>query len=880
MVNLVFKYSGAKYPKKVLFCINKEGFFFPHPTCKALFFMATDNNWKLRQIFNSEDEFPNQCQKFFKSLNNVVHKSFKKVRVGTRNMFDKEVNNLIEKQANLRQINSANKSVETEEKIVKIEDEISEKVAKRNADLVKEYVESFNVDGKFSPVGMWKLKDKLIPKESDPPMGKLDKDGILVTSPDAVKSLYLAHYSERLKHRPIKDDFKENYNKKVTLWSLRFEELKRRKSENWSEKDLKAALLSLKTNKTRDPNGLINELFRPPTIGKDLEHALLKLVNGVKQNFFVPKQLQMANITTIYKKKGSRNDLESDRGIFTLSIFRKIIDRLIYREKYPLIDLQMTDSNIGARHDKNIKNHLFIVYAIINDVLKSKKSCVDIQIYDLVKAFDVLWLADCLNDLWDTLPREALDDKLGLVYKTSMTNLVAVNTSFGQTERIDMPEIVTQGGTWGPILCSNSIDKIGKYSLENKQVYKYKNIAGVIPLSMVDDLLAVAQCGFQSVEVNASINTLIELKKLKFHVPEKNKPGKCHFLHIGKPNRYCPGMKVHGVDVHQIHETTYLGDIIRDDGKNSSNIKHRVNKGIGLVSEIFTILESVSFGYRYFEIAKILREARLINAVLTNGEVWYSLGNKEISDLQHVDYMLLRKVMAVPSSACIESFYLELGLIPVSIILKSRRVKYLHYLANQKENSMLYKVFMSQWKYPDKGDWVEEVKSNLKELGINLSLAEIKSKSKLSFKRLVKVKTKEYALEYLLSLKVKHSKLSSLQYSDLSMQKYLKDPKITVNEAKNIFKFRTRTAHFKDNMKSFYKENICPMCSEHPDTQSHSFECKVTKMSINIECSYEEIFKKTISPTLAKTLMQITNLRKNYILSPDGGPRASIDAAV
>ena len=112
------------------------------------------------------------------------------------------------------------------------------------------------------------------------------------------------------------------------------------------------------------------------------------------------------------------------------------------------------------------------------------------------------------------------------------------------------------------------------------------------------------------------------------------------------------------------------------------------------------------------------------------------------------------------------------------------------------------------------------------------------------------------------------------------MQKYLKDPKITVNEAKNIFKFRTRTAHFKDNMKSFYKENICPMCSEHPDTQSHSFECKVTKMSINIECSYEEIFKKTISPTLAKTLMQITNLRKNYILSPDGGPRASIDAAV
>ena len=50
----------------------------------------------------------------------------------------------------------------------------------------------------------------------------------------------------------------------------------------------------------------------------------------------------------------------------------------------------MTDSNIGARKKRNIKNHLFIVYGIINSVLKGESESVDIQIYDLVKAFDVL----------------------------------------------------------------------------------------------------------------------------------------------------------------------------------------------------------------------------------------------------------------------------------------------------------------------------------------------------------------------------------------------------------------------------------------------------------------------------------------------------------
>ena len=71
---------------------------------------------------------------------------------------------------------------------------------------------------------------------------------------------------------------------------------------------------------------------------------------------------------------------------------------MIYHEKYPLIDRNMTDSNVGARRKKNIKNHLFIIYGIINSVVKGESESVDIQIYDLVKAFDVLWLEDCMDE--------------------------------------------------------------------------------------------------------------------------------------------------------------------------------------------------------------------------------------------------------------------------------------------------------------------------------------------------------------------------------------------------------------------------------------------------------------------------------------------------
>ena len=159
-----------------------------------------------------------------------------------------------------------------------------------------------------------------------------------------------------------------------------------------------------------------------------------------------------------------------------------------------------------------------------------------------------------MNDLWDTLPATARDDRLGLLYESSRTNLVAVNNAVGQTNRVDIQEIAQQGGTWGPMMYSNSIDVVGKYAKEKIKSYNYKNIVPVIPLAMVDDLLAVTSCGVDSIEMNITINTLIELKRLKFHIPEGNKKSKCHLRHIGKTNGVCPDMKVHGHTVDRVSQ--------------------------------------------------------------------------------------------------------------------------------------------------------------------------------------------------------------------------------------------------------------------------------------------------------------------------------------
>ena len=53
-----------------------------------------------------------------------------------------------------------------------------------------------------------------------------------------------------------------------------------------------------------------------------------------------------------------------------------------------------------------------------------------------------------------------------------------------------------------------------------------------------------------------------------------------------------------------------------------------------------------------------------------------------------------------------------------------------------------------------------------------------------------------------MEVKLKHSKMDNLWYSDLKMQPYLESNKFTTQEVKTIFKFRTRMANFGQNFKN------------------------------------------------------------------------------
>ena len=200
--------------------------------------------------------------------------------------------------------------------------------------------------------------------------------------------------------------------------------------------DLELALKGLKNNKARDHSGFINEIFKPGVIGLDLKKSLLTMFNNLKKENHIPTFMKYANITTV-PKKGSLLDLENERGIFRVDIFRSILMKMMYNQNYPEIDKNMSDSQrevaMGGRKNKGCRNNIFLINDIIHDVLSSKKKKPTIlQIFDYSQMFDSIDLKQSISEILETGLK---NNNLSLLYKANCEIFMAVKTPSGLAQR-------------------------------------------------------------------------------------------------------------------------------------------------------------------------------------------------------------------------------------------------------------------------------------------------------------------------------------------------------------------------------------------------------------------------------------------------------------
>ena len=371
--------------KEVLNYKNKEEF--------KMFIDLTNDSKQLKTCFDDEnEELEIASKRWLRYLKSILKASFSKIRIKKGNINPKlhllfqRKESIKSKIAKLEKENKFAEIYQLQNDLENIHNDIASISALKNKMIVDDYLGKTNdtIEG-FNQAKTWGLTRKLCPKNSiDPPCAKKDKQGKLVTDRDDLEKLYIETYADRLKPNPIKEQYAEMKTIKEYLFNINHKIAQRSPSKDWNMNDLKKALKTLKNNKARDEHGHIYELFKYG--GKDLKISLLTLLNKVKNTQTYPTIFRSSNISSIWKRKGEKNSLENDRGIFCVNKIRSILDKLIYNDFYAIIDESMSSSNIGGRKNRNIRDHLFIVNGIMNDVINSKTTdTIDLEIYDVKK---------------------------------------------------------------------------------------------------------------------------------------------------------------------------------------------------------------------------------------------------------------------------------------------------------------------------------------------------------------------------------------------------------------------------------------------------------------------------------------------------------------
>ena len=140
--------------------------------------------------------------------------------------------------------------------------------------------------------------------------------------------------------------------------------------------DLENAIKYIGRDKARDALGMVNGLFKEEAAGTNFKLAILKLMYLIKNKSEFPKVMDLCNITSIYKNKGSHKDFDSYCGVFSVTELRSILDITLSTR---ISQMEM----VGPERERNIGDNINVMNSISNSVINGKMPLIQISVTDV-----------------------------------------------------------------------------------------------------------------------------------------------------------------------------------------------------------------------------------------------------------------------------------------------------------------------------------------------------------------------------------------------------------------------------------------------------------------------------------------------------------------
>ena len=195
----------VKVNLKVVPCkeVNREIFNLKNLECQMSFKRSTDKTYDFSSCFKGNETLLVKCEKWKKSLDFHIKKSFRKIKVKKNKPNHSAADSLIDKRNTMT--NSGNNNT------FEIDALIAQTILKEEINKAQEFKKFCNLTGTICLQKMWKMKKKLWPKKKTSlPTAKRNHKGRLITSPKELMLTLHKEYQDRLRPRKIKQGLKEH----------------------------------------------------------------------------------------------------------------------------------------------------------------------------------------------------------------------------------------------------------------------------------------------------------------------------------------------------------------------------------------------------------------------------------------------------------------------------------------------------------------------------------------------------------------------------------------------------------------------------------------------------------------------------------------------
>ena len=542
------------------------------------------------------------------------------------------------------------------------------------------------------------------------------------------------------------------------------------------------------------------------------------LIKTVWKEEVIPQSWNVGNVTSIWKGRGDKENLNNQRGITTSSAIGTIMDSLIYNRLE--FKIPFTQAQGGGKKGSSTCDHLFLLRAIF-DIAKKQKRPVYMTFYDVSKAYDNVDNNDMLDITWN----KGLRGKAWRILRNLNKNLKArINTRYGQTRTIDMHVGGKQGSRLTGRMFAKMMDMLQEEIVPSKEGLVLGEDLTIAFLLWVDDVVSFVEGEEEQENILKRINNFAIRHKLRWGAE------KCKILKIGKheerknPKEWKLGEQI----ITEADNYRYLGDIISKDGKNEKNIEARKAKTVASVVTINTIAAYDTLRGIETAILLELHEKIIVSGLLSNAESWtLTRGNKD--ELDKVELQALKQLFDLPAHAPTPGIMYMLGTTYTRHRIDKKRLMYLHRVINNSNETWTKKTLMTL----DNMNigWSRSIRETLSEYGLPTNFDEIKIMTKRQWKRTVNANAEIMNKRRLLDechknengkrtpkTKTKHiiKTIESDAYSRAPQQEIMN---CTRQETKTIIIARFGMLECGTNFKGTLKE-MCNMCNV-TDDESH-----------------------------------------------------------